>query len=450
MKAFHAYDIRGIYNEDFNKEDVYRIGYFLPMLLETDKILVGRDARVSSPEIFEALCNGIIDCGASVYNAGLTTTPMTYFLTATHKFEASVMITASHNTREYNGLKVSKKNALPVGFDNGLGELKRMMEEEQIVPALVKGKVYSLNVKAEYAWFLKKFHSDFSNLKLAVDCSNGMAGLFAKDLFGKSPLLINDKIDCSFPNHDPNPLELKNLVELKELVLNEACDLGVIFDGDADRCAFVDEKGRFISPDLMIALMGHFFLEDKPEGTKVLIDIRSSKGVVEYLQKKFKADVHVWRVGRAYAALKLRELDGLYGGELAGHYYFKDFFFSDSGLIAALIIIQVASKMKKAGISLSQIIDEIGIYQNSGEINFKLDKKQEAMDAVKSQYEKCENLQHIYDFDGYRLDFKDWWFNIRKSNTEPYLRLIVEANRAELLAEKLEEIKKIITSFAAE
>ena len=448
MNAFHAYDIRGVYHEDFDKDDVYRIGYFLPVLLKTDKILVGRDVRISSPELFEALCNGILDCGASVYDAGLTTTPMVYFLTSTHKFEASVMITASHNSREYNGLKVSKKNALPVGYDNGLAELKRMMEEEPIVPALVKGKVYSMSVKAEYALFLKTYKSDFSNLKLAVDCSNGMAALFSRDLFGKGPLVINDKMDGSFPAHDPNPLDVKNLAGLQQLVEREGCDLGVIFDGDADRCVFVDEKGRFVSPDLMIALMGHYFLEDQPAGTKVLVDLRTSKGVVEYLQAKFSADVHVWRVGRAYAALKLREIDGLYGGELAGHYYFKDFFFSDSGLMAALIIMDVVSRLKKQGVALSQVLDEIAVYQNSGEVNFKLDKKQEAMDALKQRYEKEPDLEHFYDFDGYRMDFKDWWVNVRMSNTEPYLRLILEASSSKLLDEKLAEIKGIITRFA--
>jgi len=230
------------------------------------------------------------------------------------------------------------------------------------------------------------------------------------------------------------------------LVLKEKCDVGVIFDGDADRVMFVDENGKFISPDLMIAVLAHYFLEEKGLKGNVLQDIRTSKAVAEYIEK-FGSNMHMWRVGRAYAALKLREIDGIFGGELAGHYYFKDFYYSDSGIMACLIILGVLSKMKKKGISFSQLIGNIAKYANSGEINFKIEKKAEAMEQIKDHFTLLEKPLAFYDFDGYRIEFKDWWFNSRPSNTEPYLRFIAEATDQNLLNEKIEKAKQIINSI---
>lgn len=446
MGAFHAYDIRGIYNKDFNKEDVYKIGFFLPELLKTNKVLVGRDVRVSSPEIYEYLTNGITDAGADVYYIGLSTTPMVYYSTAKFKFDASVQITASHNPREYNGLKISRTNALPVGYDNGLGELEKMIKEKPIKITAEKGKIHDLDVKDEYLAFLKKYIPDYSNLKIAIDCSNGMAGLLIKDLLGDYPSYIYEDLDGTFPNHEANPLILDNVQDLISLVKKESADIGIIFDGDADRVMFVDEKGQFISPDLMIAVMAHYFLEEKGQKGLVIQDIRTSKAVAEYIEQ-FGSKMHMWRVGRAYAALKLREIDGIYGGELAGHYYFKDFYYSDSGLLASLIILDVVGKMKKKGISLSQLISKIASYSNSGEINFKIEKKQDAMDSIKEYFTKEETPSAFYDFDGYRIEFKDWWLNVRPSNTEPYLRFLAEARNQKLLDEKLEMVYQIMKRY---
>ncbi|MDZ4059291.1 MAG: hypothetical protein U1D64_04520, partial [Bacteroidales bacterium] len=323
MGAFHAYDIRGIYNRDFDKESVYKIGFFIPELLKADKVLIGRDVRESSPEIFEYLVKGITDAGADVYDLGLTTTPMVYFATGKYGFTASVQITASHNPKEYNGLKVSRDNALPVGYDTGLGTIKGWMESREVVPSGKKGSVNNLDIKEEYISFLKKYKKDLDNLNIGVDVSNGMAGLIIKRVLGyDSPTLhyIFDEPDGTFPNHEANPLVPENIIDLQKLVKERSCDVGVIFDGDGDRVMFVDENGRFISPDLMIALMGHYFLEERGERGAVLQDIRSSKAVAEYITP-MGGVMHTWRVGRAFAAHKLRELDGIYGGELAGHYY---------------------------------------------------------------------------------------------------------------------------------
>ena len=448
MGAFHAYDIRGVYNVDFDKEVAYKVGYFLPELLSADKVLVGRDARVSSPEIHEYLLRGITDAGADVYDVGLATTPMVYFGTANYGFKASVQITASHNPAKYNGLKVSRENALPVGFDTGLGQIQEWIENgRECVPAAVKGQVFQKDIKADYLAFLLKYKGDWSSLKIAMDVSNGMASLFVRDIFGDQPEYIYEEMDGSFPNHEPNPLVQENVADLKKLVADTKADIGVIFDGDADRVMFVDENSRFISPDLMIAVLGHYFLEERGEKGYIHQDIRSSKAVGEYLAP-MGGIMNTWRVGRAYAALKLREIDGVYGGELAGHYYFRDFFYSDSGLLAAILILNVVARMKAEGISLSQLIGRIEKYQNSGEINFRLERKKEAMDAVRDYFMSVEQHTAYMDFDGYRVEFPQWWFNIRPSNTEPYLRFLCEATTKELLDEKVAKVREIIQQYS--
>ena len=444
MSAFHAYDIRGIYNKDFTAETAYKVGFFIPELLSADKVLVGRDCRVSSDEIHDSLLRGIMDAGADVFDLGLSTTPLVYFGTAKYGFKASVQITASHNPPEYNGMKISRENALPVGLDSGLGKIKQWIEEERpIVPACKKGSVVPMDIKQAYMDFLRSNITDISGLNVAMDLSNGMACLFAKELFGGNPSYIFDTLDGRFPNHDPNPLLPENVRDLQALVLEKNADMGVIFDGDADRVMFVDEKGRFISPDLVIAVLGKWFLERNGEKGIVLQDIRSSKAVGEYL-RPMGAEMATWRVGRAYAAPRLREIDGIYGGELAGHYYFRDFFYSDSGLLASILVMNVAASLKKEGKTLGSLIDDIASYHNSGEINFRIEAKQEAMDAVKDYFTSREEATAFMDFDGYRVEFPDWWFNIRPSNTEPYLRFICEASSQELLNEKIAVVRDII------
>lgn len=446
MGAFKAYDFRGVFGKDFDLETVYKFGFFLPSLLKTDKVLVGRDMRVTTPQMFEALANGITDAGADVYDMGLTTTPMVYYFTAQHHFDASVMITASHNPKEHNGLKVSRTNALPVGYDSGLGELERRVKEEPVTPATVKGKIIAHDVKAEYLEFQARYHHDISNLNIVMDCSNGMASILVKDIFGNAPTYLFDTLDGTFPNHEANPLEPENVVALQEKVRETKADIGVIFDGDADRVMFVDEHGDFIAPDLMIAVLGHYFLEEKHYTGKVIQDIRTSKSVAEYIAK-MGGEMEIWRVGRAYAALKLREIDGSFGGEFAGHYYFRDFFYSDSAMIASQVLLHVFSDMKRKGISVSQLINQIKQYANSGEINFTIERKKEAMEAVKEHFCASEMPTKVMDFDGYRIEFADWWFNIRPSNTEPYLRLLMEARTEAMLQEKLAEMKEVLKAF---
>lgn len=445
MGAFHAYDIRGIYGKDFNKDDVYRMGFYLPEVLNAKRFLIGRDVRESSPEIHQQLLKGLTDAGCTVSDAGFTTTPMVYWGTARFEFEASVMITASHNPAEYNGLKISAANAVPVGFDNGLNQLEQLIKTAP-QPTGNKGIIKNLDFMNDYITFMKSWAADFSNLDLAIDCSNGMSSLLVKDIFGSAPVYLFDKPDGRFPNHEPNPLDMKNLIQLQAAVHEHRSDLGIIFDGDADRVMFVDENGKFIPPDLLIALLGHYFLEEKGLKGKVIQDIRTSKSVAEYLVP-MGAEMEIWRVGRAYAANKLREINGIFGGELAGHYYFRDFYFSDSGILASILITNLFSRFKREGLKASDVIGRICKYENSGEINFRIAQKQEAMDAVKDYFFAQQSPTLFLDFDGYRVEYTDWWFNIRPSNTEPYLRLLVEAQNQLLLQEKTEKIKEIINHF---
>ena len=447
MKAFKAYDIRGEWGIDLNEEIAYRIGYFLHRILDVDTVLVGRDMRLSSDAMFENLTHGITDSGVNVDEIGLSTTPMVYWSTAKYGYDASVMITASHNPKNHNGLKISKTNALPVGYDTGLNKLEAFVESrEACVPVEKKGVIRHKEVKEDYLNFQRSYVGDHANLNIGVDCSNGMSSLFVHELIGDAHY-INDVLDGNFPNHEPNPLEAVSQEQVKALVKKEKCDIGLLFDGDADRITFIDELGNFISPDLIIAFLGNYFLGERHEKGIVLQDLRRSRAIQEYLDR-YHAKVETWRVGRAYAALKLRELDGVYGGELAGHYYFRDFYYSDSALLAASIVLRLLAEFKRQGRTMSSIIREISQYHNSGEINFKLERKQEAMDAVRDHYMGLQKPERFLDFDGYRLDYADWWLNIRPSNTEPYLRFLAEAKSETRLKEIVEEVSKIIRSFA--
>ena len=447
MKAFKAYDIRGEWGTDLNEEIAYRIGYFLHRVLDVDTVLVGRDMRLSSDAMFDNLTRGITDSGVNVDEIGLSTTPMVYWSTAKYGYDASVMITASHNPKNHNGLKISKTNALPVGYDTGLNRLEAYVEsDEKCVPVERKGVVRHKEVKDDYLKFQLGYVGDLSNLNIAVDCSSGMSSLFVHQLIGKAHY-INDVLDGNFPSHEPNPLEAVSQEQIKALVKKEKCDIGLLFDGDADRITFIDEQGNFISPDLMIAFLGNYFLGERHEKGIVLQDIRSSRAIQEYLDR-YQAIVETWRVGRAYAALKLRELDGVYGGELAGHYYFRDFYYSDSALLAASIVLRLLAEFKRQGRTMSDIVREISQYHNSGEINFKLERKQEAMDAVRDHFSGIAKPERYLDFDGYRLDYPDWWFNIRPSNTEPYLRFLAEAKDEHRLKDVIKKVTDIVKTFA--
>ena len=446
MKAFKAYDIRGVWGKDLNPQIAYKIGNFVPKVFGVNQVLIGRDIRLSSDEIFQQLSDGLMDAGADVIDAGLSTTPMIYWGTGKFNIEFSIMITASHNSSEYNGMKFSGSNVTPIGYDNGLNTLEKLITDSAPQIKSEKGKLEKLDFKDQYFDFLNSYKPNCTNLKIAIDCSNGMSALFTKRLFGENPIYINDKMDGTFPGHDPNPLEIDNQKQIKECVTSNKCDIGVIYDGDADRVMFIDEKGKFVSPDLIIALLAKYFFEDRGERGTVVQDIRTSKSVGDYL-KKYDTELVIWKVGRAFGATKLKEVNGIYGGELAGHYYFRDFYYSDSGLLASVLVLNIVSKLKLEGVKFSQVMDAISTYANTGEVNFIINEKQEAMDAVLEYFKDNNDNYKFFDFDGYRLEFTNWWFNIRPSNTEPYLRFLAEAESEELLESKTRIIYGILSKY---
>ena len=446
MSAFKAYDIRGIWGKDFDAETVHRIGRELPGLLGADRVLVGRDARTSSPALFEALARGIVDAGADVHDLGLCTTPMTYYFTGLLDYPAAVMITASHNGPEYNGLKISRKGALPVGADSGLKDLERLIQGAGRAPLEARGAITPLDRLGEYLDYLKARLPDLSGLKACVDCSCGMASLLAPDLFkGSDVAFMYDTLDGTFAKHSPNPLLPETSEEMRRRVVQSGAHMGVIFDGDADRVMFSDERGRFVRPDLITALLAAHYLEQEP-GASVLCDVRTSRGVTEEIIRLGGAP-HLWKVGHAFAKAKLREIGAIVGGELAGHYYFREFFCCDAAILCAEIVMGVVARAVRQGRTFSDLLAGIDVYANTGECNYVIERKAEAMQALGAWAESAGKPTRKYDFDGLRFEWPDWWFNVRPSNTEPYLRLIAEARDPALLARKKAEMDAILATF---
>ncbi len=452
MGFFKAYDMRGTFGVDFDPETVYGVGRALPRVVGGSRWLVGRDCRESSPAVHDALVRGLSDAGARVADLGLCTTPMVYFYTAQDGFDGSVMITASHNPPTDNGLKVSKKTALPVGYADGLNEVERLVSAapKTALPTDELPHVEKLDGLPRYvAW--QREHgpvlSAASPLRYAVDCSNGMASLFVRELFPNAEV-INDTLDGRFPCHSPNPLKAEAREQIAALVREKGLDCGVIFDGDADRCMFVDERGEFVQPDYLIPIVARATLAQPgavtgAEKPKVIHDVRTSRGAIEAIRALGCEPVMV-PVGHAFAKPALRRLGAVCGGELAGHYYFGEFFGCDSGVLAALRILNEVAKAKAAGRTFSQMMNPIcAKYANSGELNFRVEDKDAAIARVLAVARR--NLPPEVsrsEMDGVRIDCAEGWFSVRKSNTEPYLRLLVECDSparlkawVELLAE---------------
>ncbi len=446
MSIFKAYDIRGKFGGELDADLAHRIGRWLPQVVPARRAVVGRDARLSSPALRDALCAGLTEAGCDVDDMGLATTPMVYCFTALHRYDLAVQITASHNPAAYNGFKVSRRKALPVGYDTGLAELERLLAPGGLPPpAAAPGRLRSVDLLDEFLAFLAPWRPDLAGLRFAVDCSNGMASLVARPLLGKTPQYLFDQTDGTFPNHSPNPLDAGSRGALKAAVARDRLDVGLIFDGDADRVMFVDEGGRFVRPDLLTALIAAYYLRFEP-GAMVLQDIRTSRGVEEHLRAA-GARTAMWKVGHAFAKLKMRELDAVCGGELAGHYYFRDFFYCDSGELAALIALGEIAAARRRGRAFSDLLAPIDRYANTGELNYRVERKDEAIAAVKDALLREAAPARLLDFDGYRIEYPEWWLSIRKSNTEAYLRLIVEARDESLLDERRALVERLLRPF---
>jgi len=447
---FKAYDIRGIYSDQLNEEDAWKIGHaaarFLRSLLtgyqrgqaNAQAVCVGRDMRSHSPKLAKALIDGINSSGANVIDIGMIDTPQMYFAINHLGTCGGVQVTASHNPAKYNGFKISGLQAKPVGADTGLKDIQHLATALLHTKAAGKGSVQTTDLTAEYKQHVLKFlEPNLRKLKIAVDASNGMAGKMVPAIFGDLPIEIielNFKHDGTF-KHEPNPLVEENLAELKETIKSKNCDLGICFDGDADRLIMVDEKAQTIGCDLITALMVPYFLKDNPSST-VVYDLRSSWVVPEEIIKHGGTPRRE-RVGHSFMKKTLRDSHAVFGGELSGHFYYQDSFWADSGMITLVHVLNIVSEADKP---ISELIKPLRRYYSSGEINFEVEDKKAKMATLTKIYKDGD----IDNLDGVTVTFKDWWFNCRPSNTEPLLRLNVEAKQKNLLDEKLGEMKRYL------
>jgi phosphomannomutase len=444
---FKAYDIRGVYPDQFNEDDAWKIGYasaqFLRSMLHgyqrgqanSQAICVGYDMRKHSKALKAALIEGIRACSANVIDIGMIDTPQMYFAVNFLGTCGGVQVTASHNPAKYNGFKVSGLQARPVGGDTGLKDIEHIATALIHTKGKATGKVEERDLTGEYKQHVLKFlRPNLRPLKIAIDASNGMAGKMMPAIFGDLPIEI---IPINFEHtgefkHDPNPLIEESLDDVKTAVKKNKCDFGICFDGDADRLMMVDQIGKNISCDLLTALMAAYFLKSNP-GSVIVYDLRSSLVVPEEILK-YGGTPRRERVGHAFMKKALRDSHAVFGGELSGHFYYRDNFYADSALITLVHVLNIVSA---ANMPVSELIRPLRRYYNSGEINFKVDDKQAKMDELAKRYSDGQ----IDNLDGVTVQYKNWWFNCRPSNTEPLLRLTVEAKSKELLEEKLSRIE---------
>lgn len=441
---FRLYDIRGKYPEELNEESAFRIGQAFALFLKTPnpKIVVGRDDRLSSESLFESFVRGVLDKGGSVTDIGLSTTPMLYWARFFFGFDGGVEITASHNPPQYNGFKMVKKGSVAIRGGKGLNEIKEIAENLKELASNKKIKVIKKNITNCYLdSVVKGFNlKEFRNFLVVADTVNGVSGPVLKELFKRLPfkkIHLFEKLDGSFPNHDPDPLIEKNLDYLKKEVLKKGADFGIAFDGDGDRIIFVDENGETISGDLMLALISKKILGKNP-GEKILYDIRSSNIVKEVILENGGTPV-LSRVGHAFIKEKMEKENVLFGGEVSGHFYHRENYFYE---VPFFVFLTVGEILSETGKPLSELIRPFRKYYASGEINLKIENREEKIKKVKECYEGKGGK--ISELDGLRVDFPEWWVLIRPSNTEPILRLTIEAKTERALYEKKEELLALL------
>ncbi len=445
---FKAYDIRGIYPEEINEEAAYKIGQAFVRFLESvgeignRQIIVGRDARISSDDLFEALTNGITSRSADVVNIGLVSIPQFYWAIIKEGAAGGMMITASHNPAQYNGFKLCTVQARPIDIKTGLLKIKDLAETDEAVASISPGKVSSKNLSAEYLVYIKQKANlgKIKPFKIIIDCGNGMMGPEVKELFKDLPGQIEilfAQPDGRFPNHEANPSKEETLKTLQEKVLSSRADLGIAFDGDGDRVAFLDEKGQIVRGDFITVLIARQLLRQH-RGRKIFYEIRSSRIVPEAIRESGGMPV-LGRAGHSLIKNQMRQEHIFFGGELSGHYFFETLGVVDNALYAMLKILEILSEEQKP---FSEIIKPFKKYCHSGEINFSVANA----DGLLKKIEEHFSGGQIKKIDGLTIEYPDWWFNLRKSNTEPLVRLNLEADSQELMEEKLEELKRIIES----
>ncbi len=449
---FKAYDIRGIYPTQLNEDTAFNIGRAFVSFLKPRNVVVARDCRLSSEKLFGALAKGILRQGADVIDIGALSVNELYFAVSHYKFDSGIMITASHNPKEYNGFKLAKEKAIPLSEETGIQDIKNLILKNNFESPAKKGKIIKKkNVEKDFIDYILKSKEYFDvkkikPLEVIVDASNGMAGAVVSKLFSKLGIKIvpiNFEPDGSFPNHSPDPLKEENKAQIIKKLKEEKEDyFGIIFDGDADRCMFIDENGRSVPGDFMTGLLAKKTLEMNPKAT-ILYDLRASNFVRDIVEKNGGKAV-MCRVGHAFIKKYMHDYRALFAGELSGHYYYKidDSYFENS-FIAALQITEMMSSENK---TMSQLLELTRNYFISGEMNFEVKDKDKVLEAIEKAFLKMKP-EKIYKLDGLSVEFKDWHFNLRKSNTEPLIRLTVEANAKEILDEKVKTLKAMIKKY---
>lgn len=436
---FKAYDVRGLYPGEWDASTARLIGNAFVRYLNADSIVVGHDMRTSSPALAQAFIDGATLAGADVVFLGLASTDMLYF--ASGKLEmAGAMITASHNPAEYNGLKMCRASAAPIGQDTGLNQIKAAVNAGLIERAEEIGEITDRNLLEDFREHCLSFidKDSISNLKVVADTANGMGGLVVPFIFKALDCdleVIFEDLDGTFPNHPADPIQPENLKDLQRKVVDNSADIGLAFDGDADRVFLVDELGQPIPGFVTVAMVAQSLLTKFP-GETIVYNLICSDSVPETIEKNGGNAVRT-RVGHSFIKGVMAETNAIFGGEHSGHYYFRDNFKADSGLIAALMVLEV---LANSGKKLSELRKEFEPYFCSGEVNSKVDDVSKAIDAVVSGYSDFE----IDDLDGYTIRGENWWCNIRPSNTEPLVRLNVEAKTKELCDEKTRELLAVI------
>ncbi len=440
---FKAYDIRGRYPEEIDDDDAYGIGRAFVVALGCKRVVIGHDMRESAEKFESATIQGVIDQGADVVPIGLTSTPMYYFAVNKLEGDAGIMCTASHNPAEYNGYKMTTAGAVPsIAVVDNEALWKAACAGDFPEPerkGTLHDKVDVLDSYADAVLDNAGIHS-FGDLKIVVDCANGMGGYILPVIFnkvGNTPIRLYWRPDGAFPNHEANPLKTETMLTLRDRVVDEVADLGAAFDGDGDRVAFVDEKGQIISGDFVTSLIAREMLKKKP-GAKILYDLRSSWVVKEEIEKAGGIPVKC-RVGHGLIKKQMRAEGGYFAGELSSHYYFSDFFTTDNGDLALLNLIKLMLDEKKP---LSEIVDPLRRYYHSGEINSEVEDIPAVLKRLRDKYGSV--AKETSDLDGYSAEFEDWWFNVRASNTEPLIRLNLEAKTRDMMNEKVEELLREI------
>ena len=432
---FKAYDIRGIYPTEINADVAEAIGRAYIEFTGAKKVAVGRDMRPHSLPLFEGLSRGMLAQGADVIDLGLVSTPMSYFANGTLKVDGSVMITASHNPGEWNGFKLCLANAVPISGATGIMEIQKIAEAKSWRKVDQPGTLSTYDIAPEYGKFLRSFAQMDRKLKVVVDYANAM-GLYEiagiTDLYDIVPLY--DTLDGTFPNHEANPLHIETLDAIRAKVREVGADFGAAFDGDADRCGFIDDQGEVIPMDLFTALIAQDILSRGP--ATILYDLRSSRAVPECIEANGGKAIRS-RVGHAFIKAQMRENDAVFAGEFSGHYYFKQNFTAESQGLAMIMLSNLICKKNKP---VHELVQPLRKYFSSGEINSKVADVKPILDTIRARYADG----NMFELDGISSEYPRWWFNVRSSNTEPLLRLIVEADTRELMEEKRDELLKII------